>query len=263
MEPSLLKDSILTTIKEKKVCPRAKGWYVGREFLLWLLWIVTVSVGALALTISMYVLMEHYAASGLVARHAGLLTQAVPYLWLLLAVLAVSLSVLNLRHTKKGYRFTFTATAVGSVLLSAAFGSFLHSFGAGMMLDHQFGVVSSLYTSQDKLERTLWQRPLEGRLVGVVTTSTFPYGEPSKTEVLLTDPAGVVWRVNIADVVETDQRYIMPGRQVRVIGAVESEIPAYFHACAVALGSREGTRSVRDFMAMRRHMRDCLEQRLP
>jgi hypothetical protein len=244
-----LKDSLFERIESEKVCPRSRLFFQSREFLVWLLWLLSVVVGALAIAVTMYVLVHgQYALYE--ATHENFLTfliEALPYLWITTFALMVFAAVYNVRHTKHGYRYPVWLIMASSIVLSLAGGSALQLFGFGYELDELFGKHMMLYTSQQKFEERLWQVPPEGRLIGIQTYTTI---SPTTT-IIFRDIDGRTWTMNVSELSLPDREVLAEAGEVRLFGKPIDQELQLFHACGVFPWIHERDQSGREMFEQR------------
>lgn len=224
-----IKAAVLRKIECGDVCPRSRWFFRCREGVVWFLWGLSIMVGALAVGISLFVVSyQQYALYE--ATHVNLMTFMVavlPYLWFVIFAAMVTIGVLNLRHTKRGYRYPLWQIVLSSVILSFVGGSLLHFLGLGYVIDHELGEQMNMYTSQEKMEQRMWQKPEDGRLVGQQTHSTL---SPTST-IIFRDASGGVWRVEVVDLVAAEIALLQEGRPVKLIGLVTNQEAKVFHSC--------------------------------
>lgn len=249
-----LKSQILNRIESDSLCPRSRLAYNSRECAVWGLWFLTVLIGAIAVAISLFVIMQRQ-YSFYEATHETFLSfvfEFIPYLWFTIFSLMVLLAVYNLRHTKTGYRYPLGQIFASSIVLSLAGGALLHLAGVGFSLDKQIGLLADNYQSQEKIEMRLWQQPNEGRLVGVLVS---PTNQIPSNSVLFEDIEGVRFETSIEELQEADIDLLVGGGRVRVLGQIQSTEPPHFHACAVFPWVYEHEYSVSELSPMLNNMR--------
>jgi hypothetical protein len=197
----------------------------------WLLWFVSVLVGALAIGVMLFLLKyRQYALYE--ATHDNFITfaiAAVPYLWIITFTLLAVLAIYNLRHTKRGYRYPLWTLILSSIALSVVGGSIMHLGGQGYVLDRYLGEQLSMYTSQVKHEKKLWQQPADGRLLGQAVLATVA---PTST-IIFEDSLGGRWRVEIADLSDGELQLLNSKELVRMFGQPLNLSAKVFHACGV------------------------------
>ena len=227
--PKPLKDKLFQRIETEQVAPRSKLFFLGRECAVWLFWMISVVMGALAISVTEFV-VSHQQYALYQATHDNFFTFVVdvlPYLWILTFAVMAVVAVYDLRHTKYGYRYPVWVILASSVVMSFAGGSAMQYFGFGYELDEHLGRYLSLYTSQGKLEQQMWQAPAEGRLIGRQVYSTLA---PTST-IVFEDVSGQRWRMEIDELDPADIELLDDENPVRLLGTVENGEMGIFHAC--------------------------------
>jgi len=226
-----LKTKILSRIESKALYPRSRLSFKSWEFLVWCLWLFTVLVGALAVAVSCFVLIQHTYSIYEVTHRSFLafFMETLPLLWFLVFLAMVIFAVYNLRHTKNGYRYPLWLIFGSSMILSLAGGALLHLAGTGFILDKQIGLLTSYYESQEKREQKIWQQPAQGRLLGRLQTLD---SEDGGLTVTFTDYDSVIWLTDISELDNEEILLLGSGLKVRLLGEVINIAPPHFHACA-------------------------------
>lgn len=226
-----LKNTLFDRIETENVRPHSRMFFRSRECLLWAVWVISIVVGALAIAISVFVVTHrHYGLYE--ATHQNWLTfmvEVLPFLWVMVFGLMVLLAVYNLRHTKRGYRYPLSTIFASSIILSFAGGSALQFFGLGYSIDDLLGNQMSIYMSQEKIERQMWQQPREGRLIGKQVLTTVA----TSSVIVFEDAAGSRWRLHVQELLPADITLLASGENVRVLGQSVNVDAAIFHACGV------------------------------
>lgn len=228
--PLDLKEAILSRIDTERIAPRARMWWLVREYGVWFLWGLSVLVGAVALAVILYTSM-HIRYALYEATHESFTTflfEAAPYLWFIAFAVMAIFAFYNLRHTKTGYRYSLTQVIGSSLLLSLIGGVALHAANFGQFIDNELGLTMPLYESHEVKEMHMWHSPVDGRLVGKVATDTAPVGG-----VVFTDMDGVEWRVNVTELRQSDQAMLFSGKTVRLLGTGMGEGSHDLFACGV------------------------------
>lgn len=224
-----IKAAVLKKIECGEVCPRSRWFFRCREGVVWLLWGLSIMLGALAVAISIFaVSYQQFALYE--ATHDNFLTFIVavlPYLWFLIFAAMITIGVLNLRHTKRGYRYSLWQIVLSSVVLSFAGGSLLHVLGLGYVIDHELGEQMNIYTSQEKLEQRMWQKPEEGRLIGRQTHGTLS----ATSTIIFKDITGGGWQVDVTDLSPSEIDLLLQGESIKLIGVMTNEEVKSFHSC--------------------------------
>lgn len=228
--------SVLHQIESGNIKPRSRWFFRSRECVIWFLWFVTVVVGAAAVAVTMYVsLSVPYMLYE--ATHANLLTASIsmlPYLWIGIFALMAYLAIVNLRHTKRGYRYRTIELLGSSVLASMVVGVGLQVAGGGYVMDQTLGSLIAAYPSYEKKRLTLWQAPEEGRMVGtLLPIENAPGIQSDDQQFVFHDIDEQVWQVDVSELGERDLSLLHDNgaTRVRVVGT--STAPQVFHLCGV------------------------------
>ncbi|NCN11841.1 hypothetical protein GW937_00795 [Candidatus Kaiserbacteria bacterium] len=225
----LLKNTVLQRIKAEKMSPRPRVFFRSRECAVWMLWLLSVVVGALAFSVSLFVVLHHQYAF-YEASHSNFFTfmvETLPYVWIVTFAVMTYAAIYNIRHTKYGYRYPLWMIMASSVVLSFAGGSTLQFFGLGYTIDDVLGEHMSLYQSQNKFEQYLWQDPDDGRLVGRLRYTTL---SPTTT-IIFEDINGGRWTIDISELVHSDLTALNSERLVKLLGDPSDTELHLFHAC--------------------------------
>ncbi|MCA9354225.1 MAG: hypothetical protein KC877_01765 [Candidatus Kaiserbacteria bacterium] len=244
-----LKTSIFERIESEQVSPRSRWFFHSRECVVWFFWGISVLIGALAVGISLFVMIHHQYAL-YEATHENFFTflvDVLPYLWFMVFGLMIAVAVFNLRHTKRGYRWPMWMIIASSMVFSFAGGSAIHLFGLGHEVDELLGSHLGMYTSQSKLEQIMWQVPSEGRLIGRQVYTTV---QPTST-IIFEDTTGARWRVDLSELSTRDMDLLASEQTVRLLGVPTEGEVKIFHACGAMPWMLEPKVTVKDMSTER------------
>tara|TARA_B100002051_G_scaffold276808_1_gene328697 strand:+ start:2192 stop:3112 length:921 start_codon:yes stop_codon:yes gene_type:complete len=224
-----LKDALFKRIESEQVCPKSRFFFLCRECSVWLFWVLSVVVGAMAVAVSLFVVMNRQYAF-YEATHDNWLTfmvEALPYLWFLVFGLMAYFATFNIRHTVRGYRYPAWMIVGSSVAMSVVVGVLLQASDLGHVVDNALGTHIKMYMSQEKMEQKLWQAPAEGRLLGQrVFEDTVP-----STTVVFVDVDGGRWVMDVSELNERDLTLLATQKIVRLIGRSSDVDSGRFYAC--------------------------------
>ena len=224
-----LKETLFERIESERVCPKSRLIFQSKECFVWFFWFLSVVIGALAVAVSLFVVIHHQFAF-YEATHNNFFTfmvDVLPYLWILMFLIMVYVAIYNLKHTAHGYRYPVWVILSSSLVLSFAGGSALQLFGFGYTVDKILGDHMDMYVSQEKLEKKMWQDPDDGRLVGKQVFSTLA---PTST-IVFEDVAGRRWRMDVSELPVRDLELLATNKTVKLIGKSVNEKVHIFHAC--------------------------------
>lgn len=229
LPPQNLREKVLSRITTENVCPRGRFLFICYDSLVWLFWGLSVIIGAFAVAVTIFVI-THSQQTLFTVTHDSFwiyFLEVAPYLWLVVFAFMLVFAVLNLRYSRRGYRFTVVQVMASSVVLSLAGGALLQLVGFGSTLDTTLGQRMAMYLSQEKMERKLWLMPEEGRLHGRQVLGTLA---PTST-VIFEDASGVRWTIDVSELSPVDISLLASEVMVRVVGTTSSPNERRFHAC--------------------------------
>lgn len=185
----ILKEKVLKTIREKRVEPKRRSYFLFRDALLWVPGIAVTLIGVFAWAGFFFAITHATWDYGpyIYTSTFQLVWHELPKIWILCFAIFSSGIVFTFKRTKRGYRYRASQVIAGSMLISLTCGVLLFS------LDTYYRV-SVLRVPSESLHRSLWSRPEDGRLAGVVTYSTLQNAE-ADAGVQLVDDAKVVWNI--------------------------------------------------------------------
>ncbi len=225
-QPNTLRDKILDTITSKDIQPTPKWHFILKEDVLWGVWIVSVILGASAVAGMLYAISNvgwrYYSVS-----HGSLTAfvfDALPYFWIISLFVCLVIACINVRYTKKGYRYTILAVLGTSIGASLLIGFALFFFGAGDYIDRRVAGQLPFHTPVFMFERARWEKPEKGLLFGTVETQ----GD----SVVIVDAENVGWNLITESLVEKDIQILRSFDAVRVVGLPATSTDS-FYACFV------------------------------
>lgn len=226
-----LKDVVFERIECEHLCPKSRWFFLAREVFFWSFWFLSVLIGALAVAVSLFILIHrHYELYEATHRNAlTFLVEVLPYLWIVAFGLMVFVSIFNFRHTKYGYRYALWLVISSNIVFSFALGSALQFFGLGYTIDSILGANMVNYVSQDKLDYKFWQTPDEGRLLGRQMIDI----ETSSSTVFFEDMTGERWQIHVTELLPEDIELLASKKPVRILGKCIDKESQVFLACGV------------------------------
>lgn len=229
-------NAVLQRIEYDNVQPYSRLFFQSKECFIWMIWLLTLLLGSLAVAVTIYVSMSvPYTLYEI--THNNLLTAfvtALPYIWIVIFMLTAYLAIINFRHTRYGYRYQVYTVLGGSIALSLVAGAALQMAGGGYVLDQTIGEMVVAYPSYEKRRLALWQQPQEGRMIGVlVPLDEREDNNPEEQQFVFRDQDEVVWNLDTSELDERDVVLLREAGQqpVRIIGTLTAS--DVFHVCGV------------------------------
>lgn len=230
---STLAHSVLDRIEAEAITPRPRWQCLAFSSSNWIIWAISVALGALSLAIVWYVLTSApymlYEATHETAF--TLLVELIPLLWITLLGVMLVLAVFEMRRTKRGYRFSLVAIVGSSVAFSVVGAVIFHLAGFSMWFDSALGQYVKGYMSFDKMEVRMWHNPTMGRYVGVIVVPAAGLPPAFLPQPEFRDADGMIWRVITESLTPAERSLLFSAKPVQIIGT--STFPQMLHLCAV------------------------------
>ena len=205
-------ENILQKIKTDNIAPKPKWIFKFKASLVWVLGIFSLLLGAIATSLIVYfssnenLPMYRRAGGGLVKS----LLLIIPVFWLICLGLFGALVFYYIRHTRKGYKYSWWY--IGAIIV--VFITFLAAMFSVSKLNEKIEEVISRHTPYyDTFINpgvNFWSNPEEGRLSGLIIQKI------SDNEYLLIDKRESSW--TIINTLEISDDELSLGRPVRLIG---------------------------------------------
>lgn len=210
---SNISNKILGKIQEEDIQPEPKYKFLLRSYIFWGATGLSLIIGALAVSVILFVILNqdwsNYKYTGFSLTKFLLLTM--PYFWLIASGLFLLLAYYNFKHTKFGYRYRFSVIILIYFTISIVLGGVSYAAGAGDKIEEVFVEKMPLYEKIIERRHMMWQKPEQGILIGKIEKA-------NRNEVILLDPKGNKWQVDVADVRLPARVKLQDNLKVRIIG---------------------------------------------
>lgn len=224
--------TIMQKIEAENITQHSRWRFIVHDIAFWCLWFLSALIGAFAMSAIVFVLQSSTLQLRMITHDTvmSLITNTIPFLWLILFLIMVMLAHMNLRHTPKGYRYSSLLLIVLNLAVTLLLAVIITAAGLGKFVDEEVGKRLPLYVSAMHKQEIEWFRPQEGLLIGQVihadqTAQLFVLRSPNAEEIRIDGHllSNEEWQVlNI------------PAMHVRVIGVPKESAP--FVACVVLPG---------------------------
>ncbi len=227
-------ESILEEIEKRKVVLIPRWHFLVKRFGFWLLAVLSVLTGSLAMVTAFYVFFDN----DFIEDHDYInlfLTQkpviadiisSIPYLWLIALMLFILVAFFGFRHTKKGYRYSaarvIAASLSASLLLSAGLnmvdiGGYIHRY----LIENVHVYNKLIYANEHR-----WTNSDKGLLGGKVIQLDI------RNHVLVVrDFEKGIWRVDISETELHPKTVLAPGKYLKITGVKTGK--RSFHALSI------------------------------
>lgn len=211
-----LEQKIIDKIKTGSLSPKPRWHFLLKERLVWTIGVLALLVGAAAVSVMLYLANNNdwlvYEKAG---RNFGAwLLLSLPYFWLVFLTLFLWLLSYNLKHTKKGYRYSISLIISIAIAASILLGMAFFALGLGAKIDDVLGRRAPLYDRLFNPHIDFWSQPEDGRLAGLVVSLS------DEQHFILADREREEWTVVHA---AADGDLVVLGQPVRVVGKLSGK----------------------------------------
>jgi heme/copper-type cytochrome/quinol oxidase subunit 2 len=210
-----ISEAVLNKIKKYNIKPRGRWEFLLKDYFVWALCVLFVIVGGLAISVIMHLLNNNdwdlYRNLGGSFWHFLLMT--LPYFWIILFVLFVSVVYYNIRHTNKGYHYPLSVIIIISMTASIALGGAFYNLGMGHELEESLANAAGPYNRIICHGTVVWHNPAAGMVVGEVT-------DVRGQICYLVDMDGNRWEIHTDNANLVGGYFPQPGDRVKVMGRI-------------------------------------------
>ncbi len=219
MEKTDFDRKVLDKIKEDKLKPVARRYFVLKNYLVWAIGVLALLASSAALAVMTYLFQFNDFALRREINKSTLeiLFLTLPYFWIIFLAAAIFIVYYNVKHTKTGYRYPFWLVTVVVFSASIILGALFSSFGWDEKLDETLARRAPLYGTMINPHVDFWSNPEEGRLVGLATS------EVEGNIFNLIDRDGNVWLVYLRSETE-GKAVVVSGYPIRLLGNIKDKM---------------------------------------
>lgn len=218
-----LEKEILQTIKDKHLTPKPRWQFLLKNYVVWGLVVLSIFIGSLAFAVVLYMVINNdwNVYEYINDSFLGFIFVTLPYFWIILLGAFIIIAHYNLRHTKKGYRYSLNAIAFISIIGSIVLGTLFYKVGLGQAIDDVFVERVPFYQKFLGDRHKRWASPQDGLLAGVIA-------EVHKDNTLsLQDRTNTIWRVNIDEACMFQDIVFTEGLFIKIIGERETSTSTF------------------------------------
>lgn len=209
----------LNKINKEHIAPEPRWKFLARKFFYWFLVGVFVFLGALAFSVSYYLVNQldwdlYQTMQGNFFFYA---VSILPYFWLIFLISFLTIAFLSLRNTERGYRFHWLGI-LGIILLSLLLlALFFYKFDFGGKINN-WTIGNIPYAMHNTVTKEVqWMQPEKGLLSGTILNIR-------KNQFEIEDLHGKLWVINFSQ--ETKIRpalNLSVGQMVKIIGSKKDD----------------------------------------
>ncbi|MDP3976199.1 MAG: hypothetical protein Q8P95_04770 [bacterium] len=190
-----LSEDILRKIKEKAITPRPAWHFWLKNSIFWSIFSVCVLVGAKAVAMSTYALIEtDFELLFRFTHHPfWAMGRLFPAGWIILFLLFIIMALAGLQHTRNGYKWSAGKLIGINLLISLLLGLSAYAAGTPEQFEQFIHRRAPYIPHNEGSKEQVWSQPEEGRLAGTIISIT------DGQILLLDDFAQRQWTVEYGD----------------------------------------------------------------
>lgn len=248
-ERQTIANKVIEKLDKENVKPIARWHFTLRNNGFWTLWGLSIVLGACATAATIFVFLNSGWQYQSITHDSffKFIIDIVPLFWIISIGAMIAFGYFNIRHTKKGYRWSFYLVVFLSIIFSFIGGTFLYALGVGGNIDNirkPLPFASPIIS----IEEGRWNDSQRGLLAGVVKSF-------DKEAELLTIElfSGETKILSTKELNSRDLDLLIPENQIKIIGST-SDTEENFVACVVIpwdLGQRHPPDVFKDLVAER------------
>ncbi|MFH0950984.1 MAG: hypothetical protein V1765_00730 [bacterium] len=239
-----LSQTIIEKIKKQKIAPKPKWEFVLKNYFIWLLGLLSLTVGSLAMAVIIYMIRHNDwdLHDRLTGNWPGFVFLTLPYFWVAVLIIFIIVVYYNIRHTRSGYHYNLLNIVLVSIILSVMLGQIGYNLGIAQKIDEQLAAQFPLYEMMFCKNSSVWNQPAKGLLIGQVMAPVV------SRQMIVNDLNDKLWLVLMHRL--PIQPNIEVGQKIKIIGtmidedqfvAEEIRLP---EICSPNIGCQAGERSI-------------------
>jgi len=213
-----LSNKVISSINKEKIKPTSKWIFDARNILFWIVGIIFIIIGSISVSLIAYNLINqdwdiytYYNKSFL-----GFVVATLPYLWIIILIFFIYFAYVNIRNSKKGYKYSPLIMIGIMLVLSIFFGLIINNFGISKAIDNYLGNNIKSYESVEMEKQSNWTNPDKGLFSGRIIAKNDNILE-------ISDFNGKSWRVDIANAQIKGNVILDISEEIKIIGTIGSD----------------------------------------
>lgn len=220
---------VINKLDKDCVKPIPRWRFVMRNNSFWALWGLSVVIGACAVSATIFVFLNSGWRYHDITHDTFLkfFLDILPLFWLVSFALMILFGYYNIRHTNRGYRFSFYLIVLSSVVASFIGGTILYTIGVAGDID-DFRKPLPFSSPMVFLEEGRWNNTNRGLVSGFVKSF-----DESKELLVLDSFSGEEKTLLTYELGALDKSMLTIGAHIRIIGGFTNDSSPLFVACAI------------------------------
>lgn len=211
---------VFDTLEKRNLKPLPRWHFLFHEWVVYGIAVIAFVVGSVATALSIFIAhASRFMEYSISQSTWDVAFDMIPFVWLVLLILALFYGTYAVRHFRAGYRYHVSWVVVGAIVASVVGGSCLFAAGAGEAIDRYLIANVSLYGPMAGFRPMHWMRPGGGVVAGTIAAC-----DQASQRCQVNDLAGATWEVRISSSSIPHEGFDMhEGMMVRIFGTSTSE----------------------------------------
>ncbi len=206
-----ISQKVFEKIRKKEISAKPRWRFVLAHFLVGLLLIVFILVGALLLGLIIELAVQFNALEVLGYSGGRVLLASLPYFWIILVLAFSVLGVFEFFKTRHGYRYNSRYVALGFAALVLILGAGSYAAGFSGKTENYLEKNISFYSDLTKTPSQFWSQPESGLISGRIISN-------GNNSFKLQDQNGNYWMVNCSGANWEGRAQNKAGAEIKIIG---------------------------------------------
>jgi hypothetical protein len=165
-----LQKNLIKTIKEKRIKPIPKIYFILKNAFYWLLGIFSIFFGGISINLIIYITSDlNQDNNFLFSKKIYLFLSSIPLVWLISLIFTIIFALYFFKNTNKGYKKTIWFYLTINLISSLLLGFLLNNSNLKENLDDYISKNFSFYHKLEKRRSVFWNHPERGFLSGKIT----------------------------------------------------------------------------------------------
>lgn len=209
---------VLEKIQKEDIKPIGRLSFVLRDSFLLLLFILNIIFGSIGLAISIYLfrVSDIFNLILSVNDFLQILIISIPVIWILITLLFLSVSYLNFKYSKRGYRFSFIKIFLINIAIIFVLGVCIDILGLSERLNMIFSTSIPNYQQSVDPRYQVWNRSEDGYVAGEIV-------EINTNGLVVNDLNDMIWNIDITQANIRRMANIQIGERIKIRGNIEGD----------------------------------------
>jgi hypothetical protein len=206
-------EDLLHKLQDEKIHPKPKWQFRLKNYSIWGVGAFSLFLGATSVSLIVFMLANSdWDVYGRIDHEPFELFLLVPFFWIICLSILTFLVYYDVKHTKKGYRYSPILIISGVVGTSIFFGVIFHVAGVGKKVDDVMGRNVPYYDKVVNPNVNFWSQPERGRLSGMVIMQI------KENDYVLVDREKGEWEILTEEVEQAPSFKLEIGQPTRLLG---------------------------------------------